>query len=48
MCFWSTYACIVTNFIHRHRRNMEMEVAGVANGGAWDDDESDDDGDDDE
>lgn len=35
-------ACaILTNFLHRRRRNMDIEDAGVAVGGAWDDELSD-------
>ena len=33
--------CILTNFLHRRRRNMSMEVVGEAMGGAWGDEAAD-------
>ena len=37
-------ACaILTNFLHRRRMNMNIEDAGVAVGGAWDEEQSDQD-----
>ena len=41
--FGLTFAtcCTMTNFLHRRRKNMRVEVAGTALGGAWGDDDED-------
>jgi hypothetical protein len=33
--------CILTNFLHRRRMNLDMNDLGNARGGAWDDEQSD-------